>query len=82
MIAMDREDRDGNVDVLVFIVDVIKFAVRSLVFAAKETKCTHPSNASVLSLRISNSQGFGPRQFSLSEAMTWYMAFREGSALI
>lgn len=62
MIAMYRENGDGNIDVWILVVDMVEGSVILLATAARTYcgNCPYPVNTSLLSLSISNSQGFSP----------------------
>ena len=62
MITVNREDRNGNVDIRVFVIDMIESttSVVSLVRLIDPRLVTHPWKFSEASLNISSSQGFSP----------------------
>jgi len=81
MIAMNREDRDGDIDVLVLVVDVVErtIAVSELLQDKVMSPIRiYPANCSLASLSISISQGLSPKQFCLRLRMTWYIDLRDG----
>jgi hypothetical protein len=83
MVAMDGENRNGNIDVLVFVVDVVESAgnVSTLCRAgtiSQSFMLTYPANCSLASLNISISHGLSPKQFCLRLRMTWYIDLRDG----
>ena len=61
MIAVNRENGNGDVDVRVFIIDVVKEG-SAISFKPGVTQCdlTYPWNTSLPSLSISSSQGLSP----------------------
>jgi hypothetical protein len=81
MVAMDGEDRYGNINVLIFVVDVVESTndvstLRRTNVIFSDT--THPANCSLASLNISISHGLSPKQFCLRLRMTWYIDLRDG----
>jgi hypothetical protein len=81
MVAMDGEDRNSNIDVFIFVVDVVESTndVSTLCRAnVMFSDTTHPANCSLASLNISISHGLSPKQFCLRLRMTWYIDLRDG----
>jgi hypothetical protein len=73
MVAVNGKDRNGNIDVLVFVIDVIESTSNVSTLRSAKTisrSMTYPANCSLASLNISISHGLSPKQFCLRLRMT------------
>lgn len=62
MVAVDREDRDSHVDVLILVVHMVESSGHGLAYARRNLLVlnTYGSKCSVGSLNSSSSQGLSP----------------------
>lgn len=62
MVAVYRKDWDSNIDVWIFVVDMVERSTTHQPQVPHREDCSnfYPVNTSLLSLSISSSQGFSP----------------------